>query len=344
MAKVNAIFLGAGASAPEGAPLQGDLFKEYFKYHREHPVESRRAMDERLATVFRDFFGIDVESDDLEAVEFPTFEETLTMFDLATIKLESFRGCGADPISYILQADLDLVFLIAVILDHKLEGECRYHASLVHKLVEQEQLRRTFFIDMNYDILADNALMRLWPEYVIDYGVELANMVDPGDSVPVRLFKLHGSLNWLYCPTCIELTLTPGEGKVAGLVFEPQVCAKCGTGIFPFMVPPSYFKLNYNLFLGNIWKRAEDELMEADRYVFCGYSFPDADIYLKYLLKRVEMNRGATPDVIVINDFEGKTQAQRDVEISRYRRFFKDSSKVDFRIQTFEEFCAEGLP
>ena len=26
-----AIFLGAGASAAEGAPMQGDLFNEYFK-------------------------------------------------------------------------------------------------------------------------------------------------------------------------------------------------------------------------------------------------------------------------------------------------------------------------
>jgi hypothetical protein len=29
------IFLGVGASKPEGAPLQGELFQEYFRsYHR----------------------------------------------------------------------------------------------------------------------------------------------------------------------------------------------------------------------------------------------------------------------------------------------------------------------
>jgi hypothetical protein len=55
-----AIFLGAGASKAEGAPLQGEVFKEYFKT----PVFKGSAdeMDRELATFFKEMFQIDVDS------------------------------------------------------------------------------------------------------------------------------------------------------------------------------------------------------------------------------------------------------------------------------------------
>ena len=45
-----AIFLGAGASAAEGAPLQGELFKKYFSSELIQPAHDE--MDSALATFF----------------------------------------------------------------------------------------------------------------------------------------------------------------------------------------------------------------------------------------------------------------------------------------------------
>jgi hypothetical protein len=56
------IFLGAGASASEKAPLQGELFKKYFSSYKndlnKHPTKK---MSARLTKFFEEFFGINGE-------------------------------------------------------------------------------------------------------------------------------------------------------------------------------------------------------------------------------------------------------------------------------------------
>lgn len=340
----NVIFLGAGASAPEGAPLQGELFREYFRYQRDNPIKSRRSMDRRLSEFFDVFFGIDVANDDLDVVDFPTFEEAIGMIDLAIQKMEGFKCYRSDPIGGIIHMAVDLVFLIAVILDQKLGAECRYHVELVRGLENRGQLENTCFVDLNYDILMDNALLKLAPSVGIDYGVAFANAEAlPDCEKRVPLCKLHGSLNWLYCPTCVALSLTPGTGGAGKLIFAAERCATCGTVIFPILIPPSFFKAMNEPYIKPVWGSAEAALLQARRLFFCGYSFPDADIHLKYMLKRAEVNGTVTPEIAVINNFEGKPQEQKDTEFSRYARFFRDSGRLDFREQTFEQFCAEGI-
>jgi hypothetical protein len=57
-----AIFLGAGASAAEGAPTQTQLFRAYFKSVRAQGAPAGASeMHRELATFFVKFFNIDVE-------------------------------------------------------------------------------------------------------------------------------------------------------------------------------------------------------------------------------------------------------------------------------------------
>jgi hypothetical protein len=69
------IFSGAGASKFEGAPLQGESFRDYFSSPDYR--SSYEKMDRELATFFALMFRIDVDNRDLSKVEFPTFEEVL---------------------------------------------------------------------------------------------------------------------------------------------------------------------------------------------------------------------------------------------------------------------------
>ena len=98
-----------------------------------------------------------------------------------------------------------------------------------------------------------------------------------------------------------------------------------------------------NFYLQEIWRKAENALKQAKRIFFCGYSFPDADIHIKYLLKRVEINRGSTPEIFIINNHKGKSDDQRENEELRYKRFFKNSQKVHHTNQSFENFCEQGI-
>lgn len=348
------IFLGAGASASEGAPLQGNLFREYFlSCQAEKDPRINKEMVQRLGTLFETFFNIDIHAC-LDSASFPTFEEILGMLELAINREESFKNYSLTPdkpqVQRIIQ---DLIFLIAIILDKKLGSEIKYHKKLVNRLRKEGRILKTTFVTSNYDILIDNALVSFFPEFHVDYGVEFTNFekqkycgkqwIRPDPKKSIYLFKFHGSLNWLYCPTCISLTLTPLGQRVATLVFKPQNCDDCGSEMIPIVIPPTFFKVMSNYYLQEVWRKAENVLKHAKRIFFCGYSFPDADIHIKYLLKRVETNRGSTPEIFVINNFEGKPESEKQTEELRYKRFFKNSEQVHYTDKTFQDFCDQGV-
>jgi hypothetical protein len=347
------IFLGAGASAPEGAPLQNALFREYFVSYRENNLRIlNHDMDKELIAFFKHFFGIDVEMDDLRSVAFPTFEEVLGMLELALNRNEGFKEYSMTASNPKIQKIREyVILLIALILHEKLQEYPNNHRNLLQRLHRENRLLKTGFVSLNYDIIIDNALTELQPQYDLNYGVHFTNYDKQNDwkkpeyKKAIPLYKLHGSLNWLYCPTCISLTLTPQEKGIIRLRWQPDdcLCPKCNSLIIPIVIPPTFFKVMSNYYLQEIWRWAEIVLSKANRIIFCGYSFPDADIHIKYLLKRVEINKGLTPEIIIVNNHEGKSDFQKSSEKLRYKRFFRDKNKVRYTQLSFEEFCSKGI-
>lgn len=343
-----AIFLGAGAAAAEGGPVQAVLFRDYFISRRRR--DFGREMWGELATFFQTFFAIDVDNDDLCNVDFPTFEEALSVLDIAVQRGESFRGfdienlaTNSNRIGFVRQY---LVMLLATAIKDGLdEGIKGLHGDLVANLDAHGLLASTSFLTTNYDILADNALARHGSagQDIVDYGIEFKN--PSGVRMPIatdqvhKLFKLHGSLNWLYCSTCRNLAFTPFEkGIVARLGgdFGEATCPTCDSVFLPIIVPPTMFKDMSNLFLAMVWKKAEELLQEVDHIVFCGYSFPDADLHVKYLLKRVQINRSRPPRFTVCNEHNNKDLYEREQERSRFKRFL--GRHVDYTKHSFESF------
>ena len=349
-----AIFLGAGASKAEGAPLQGELFTDYFS--SEMFKQSHDSMDRDLETFFQLMFRIDV-AQDVSRVEFPTFEEVLGLTDLAIIRKEAFRNfdiesraANSGSLRFIAQ---HLVFLVAKILDAKLQDRAPLHRGLVAALTAADKLRDIVFVSTNYDILIDNALTEEHSrsgDIDLDYGVEFRNFERPNDwrrptfENRVQLFKPHGSLNWLLCRTCNALEITPKEKGVVTLLisdFSHATCPHCGSVYSPLIVPPTFYKDMNNVFLSTIWNRTDVALQKVNHIIFCGYSFPDADIHIKYLLKRAQTNRGTQMKYTVINHFPGKKQDDCDREKYRYRRFL--GPEVNYTAKSFEDFAANPL-
>jgi hypothetical protein len=111
------------------------------------------------------------------------------------------------------------------------------------------------------------------------------------------------------------------------------------------IVPPSYFKDISNLYLSLVWNRAFQALKGADRIVFCGYSFPDADMHVKFLIKRAQLNRDqqSVPlRVDLVNHFPGKSPDAVTVELERYRRFLGYQQVFDSGL-SFTDFAADPL-
>jgi len=100
-----------------------------------------------------------------------------------------------------------------------------------------------------------------------------------------------------------------------------------------------------NYHLQTIWRHIERVISSAKRLHFIGYSFPDADIHLKYLLKRAEVNRGRTWCVYIANNHDDKSPFDADQELRRYRRFFRSGWRhVSDTKLSFQELAGQGLP
>lgn len=343
------VVLGAGASAADGAPIQTHLFREFFKHCRAKvPNGATHEWNRELATFFFQFFGIDVDKDDLDAVAFPTFEEILGILEIADSQGESFRDLlgphliknGTSQLWHIHDV---LVFSIAEILHEKLNYGRSTHDRLIRSLKDTGRLKRTAFTTFNYDILIDNALLDAVGERHFDYGVAFVNQNRRPYSDAVLLYKLHGSLNWLTCSTCRNLQITPRQKGIMKLKWEPHeaVCKRCSTPRSPVIIPPTFFKVLSNLHLRQIWDSAERACLRAKKLVFCGYSFPDADIHVRYLLKRVERLRESTPEVFVVNNHAAKSPEAAKDEAARYRRFVINKDAVHFTDVSFEEFAED---
>lgn len=346
------IFLGAGASRAEGAPLQADLFRDYFKFCKptSESKKGEKTLYSQMCKFFNDFFGIDVDRCNLDRISFPTFEESLGILEIAIKKEEEFRdwiSTSANSGIKIQRYRQNLIFLIGTVLDHTLKGNTIYHRKLVKRLQQQGSLTKTAFISVNYEILIDNALMK--SEY-IDYGVPsvksqniYSESLRATDGKHICLYKLHGSLNWLYCPTCISLTITPFTKSGAELVYEPKQCATCSGKVVPIIVPPTFFKVMSNYFLEQIWHKTDTLLRTAKKIIFCGYSFPDADIHIRYLLKRAELYGASGFQVYVVNYHDSKSLEEARNEAIRYKRFFRNKRAVHYLKGSFEQFCESGI-
>lgn len=341
-----AIFLGGGASAAEGAPLQTELIRDYFQMLRQDETGKNSVMYREIAAYFREIFAIDICQDDLEDIHFPTFEEALGILDLAVRRREALKKFDLENISrnsnrigFMRQY---LVLLLAAVLDHSRYRQGELHSRMVKNLTDFGLLPETLFITTNYDTLLDSALEEI-PGLHLDYGLEFANRSKaPADgALAVKLFKIHGSLNWLHCPACNTISLTGGNQEVIGLLTDRRRsdCEDCGSIILPVIVPPTFFKDMSNIFLNLVWNKAEQHLRQVERIIFCGYSFPDSDLHIKYLIKRVQTNR---PDpgslhFIVVNNHPGKNSFQAEKEMRRYRRFL--GSTVHYTELSFEDFA-----
>ncbi|MDF2569702.1 MAG: SIR2-like domain protein [Sporomusa sp.] len=347
MRKKTAIFLGGGASAAEGAPVQSMLFKKYFKALRtENNYSDFRRVSE-LSAYFKQIFFIDVLQDDLEDINFPTFEEAISLLDLAVRKRQSFKDFdlenlakSSNRIGFIRQY---LVLLMAEVLEDKTSAVRGFHQALVEQLSELGWLADMVFVSTNYDLIIDRALASR-DDIDLDYGVDFTNYPVPTGSKDqnkpiISLYKVHGSLNWSYCPTCNALKLIKYQQGILKLLTDPSqaICSSCQSIKTPVIVPPTFFKDMSNSYLNLVWHKTETSLKDIGHLVFCGYSFPDADMHIKYLIKRIQTNRTDSLRITVINNYKGKKTEKILEEKKRYSRFL--GTNICFTNDTFEDFC-----
>jgi len=334
------IFLGAGASKADGAPMQSELFKSYFTSLKVNDGGARYDNTRKLVKrYFREFFALDVDAHDINDIKFPTFEEALGVLDLAIKRNERYSGIHTDIEKY----KEALVFSMAKAIEFELEEKYQgwypefdkgyYHNMMVKNLYKELKHNEITLISTNYDLLIDNAL--------INNGFTPSYEVDEPENV-VTLLKIHGSLNWQMCTDCKKLYTRRMRDTLLDIDYGETVCEGCQESLESIIVPPTYFKDMTNPHLVKCWEDADAKLTCANHIIFCGYSFPDADIHLKYLIKRAELNgqREAGLKVTVLNSHYGKTKAQYEAEKKKYSTFLSKDTELIFREDvSFQDFA-----
>jgi hypothetical protein len=185
-------------------------------------------------------------------------------------------------------------------------------------------------LTFNHDLLIENEIYkrpRLGRRWCIDYaygsfgegmtrleGDDVASDFAPhSDNCqhdrPIRLFKLHGSLNWIVRiqgrqPTANDLS---GEGRLKNVFLnvareiEAPLIRQPGGGrgrkvwyTWPLVIPPIYAKQALINQMRETWDDARKAITRADRVVVYGYSLPQLDIEAEKLVQRgIVTNRNA---------------------------------------------------
>ena len=95
-----------------------------------------------------------------------------------------------------------------------------------------------------------------------------------------------------------------------------------------------------NVFVSTVW-RSRKTLRESDLLILW-ILFSDADIHIKYMIKRVQTSRKKAPlKFMVFNSYEGKREDSKRKEEERYKRFLGEG--VIFTDNSFEEFASDPV-
>ena len=218
--------------------------------------------------------------------------------------------------------------VLASLLAQALGNEsCDHHEALVGALLAGDSV-----ISFNYDCLVDIALKkkggRRWDPskgygVAVDTGPEYWAPTSIGQGKrpkePIMLYKMHGSLNWVWDPKSGELKLRewPTGDPGGSLDFE--------------IIPPAWSKpvTEHDLFR-EIWKGARKALDRAKVIVVIGYSAPNNDQLSQALLRScsdkatpleylVVVNRNQEAQSRVIQLLEGAVT--RDTRVRRFGPF-----------------------
>jgi len=251
-------------------------------------------------------------------------EEVITFLELS---LDTFGSFGEHPENYIYGARREFDQYVNHRLNTpELKGCCE-HKRIVDKNLAGSDSKDSI-ITLNYDLVVDNTLYELSPkepepyEKKLEHGCLLERMYGllgrtvlfHGERASLYhrdkelgfYLKLHGSVDWLYCPneTCgnHQLFFPNWSGSEEVHDKAGDLCSLCGSPLANVIVPPTMHK-SFEKFpkLGLLWSLAYRELNKADRIIIFGVSFAASDYYLRWLFNKAVRERANKPLIVDID-------------------------------------------
>lgn len=291
--------LGAGFSCGAGLPLSNNFLEKMDEVHAQYylgitPPSLNVPMDElfRFRNKRSEFFDQYMSNN----VEF-----WLSLVSARTLGNVASRGFNkymmqiaiAQTIAHYVQNSKNITFIDQFIT-----------------LVKQSEKRA--IITLNYDDLIERSCERVEIPYTygINYRglnhifkIDLLNykgkmLVDNEVQSSIPIYKLHGSYNWiaeqeniLFISDMQNFFLNKAEFWAGNEWIK-----------YRFLIePPTIDKMYAGRALSVIWGKAYDSLISALHIIIIGYSFPENDGYVKYLLMASLVDNAALKQVTIVD-------------------------------------------
>ncbi|MBA7666992.1 hypothetical protein ES703_75077 [subsurface metagenome] len=303
--KKNTVFiLGAGFSKCADLPIQSEFSS--LLTSREFDTEIDKVITGAIKEFLEDVFGWK------DTREIPSLEDIFTFIDLSA---GSGHHLGIKYTPKLLRAlRRMLIYRTFQIIDHRFK-----YSNDIKKLLEYYDKDDCSFIVMNWDIVLEKHLRIIDCEKKINYitpSYDWNNYKRGDSSAGVKVCKMHGSSNWVYCENCKTLFYLLDEklslhkkvglvksdfrlfdekftdkhfDKALGIRPNEKKCKICNNSVASHIATFSYRKSFRTAAYPAIWSEAENILANSSKWIFIGYSLPEADFELKHLIKNAEL-------------------------------------------------------
>ncbi|ABO50664.1 hypothetical protein Dred_2147 [Desulforamulus reducens MI-1] len=348
MTKVYVLGAGAGAAYTgsylgETSPVAKNFFQKAMRVLNIHQIRDRHYEDQDLTfdhifNFIERLWGVTkdkVKNSNLD------MEEVLTLLNIEIEEDEPGR-------ERLLQAYEEYLLLMALTFDKILYGDpCPDHNKISESLDYGD-----IIISFNYELLMDYALKRANPQRGLwciqdGYGMPCRHLGGsfsadsfkqqknntPGNA-KVKLLKLHGSLNWLYCPRCGQVYVYEhndalGHNVIINGMANMIKCTtqRCCNKLSRVIIPPTLMK-NYQSipFIPDLWHQARKALQQASEIIVIGYSFPTTDFRSNWMFRKAMVDNKVLKKVTIIDTAEGY---QLESLLNKHKSIF-GVSNIDF--------------
>jgi hypothetical protein len=342
MADKTVFIVGAGFSANAGLPLQAEFTELFLKARTFKRGKSRQLMP-HLGQFVEKSFGFNSTHD---LASYPQLEDIFTLLDLSA-NTGHHLGISYSAKHLRMLRRMLLSRTIRMLYSAYLDGKSRARPERKRliEFVSRLSADRHQFVSLNWDVVLEGCLEELGTTITPFYGPEICPGVIENDELdlPKRkaaakqmlVAKMHGSINWLYCDCCRRTYSVP-VSQVSRLgsqvlksdeveeLYEDKApnrlaCPFCTVDLGVSLATFSFQKALRAPMFESSWLEAEKALRRARRWVFIGYSLPPADFEFEYLLKRVQLARQESPEIIVVTKADNP---ENSPAILSYRKFF----------------------
>jgi len=314
------LFLGAGFSVDAGLPTQNNFFKHARNEYKRGILDSNQYSGITAAQMIT-YASSDVESE-------PTMENAFSMLDyvyymknddykLGHFLEDVFIPVNSSQLGVSKAREYFLSALEKIFWYNRADNTYINHDLYYNFLDELLSQFDVYIITTNYDLVCESVINKMIGCDVILFP-EIRFFEFQGPYVPVPLMKLHGSIDWK--ETKFDL---------------------------PNIIPPTWSKQferkgKYN----HIWNQAENAIIFSRKIIFIGYSMPEIDAHIRYLIKLGLLNsiiEGNTKDVYVVKPSwnekdEINYQFLKEITPSMDHNFY-NVRKFEHIPKTFREFA-----